>query len=696
MAQPDPAQMSNGAMNRAYSVLEIKAVNEDERVIEGVATTPTTDRMGDIVESKGAKFKNPLPLLWQHMSSQPVGQARFSKATDEGIEFSARLPKINEAGALKERVDEAWQSVKHGLVRGVSIGFRTLQDGVELLEDGGIHFLKTEILELSLVTIPANQEATITNIRSIDADLRAASGRDETGDDTGEPASAEPPRPGASGKSVKIPKRKERDMKTFSEQISDLEAARAAKSARMAEIMEKSAEEGRSTDDAEREEFDDLEREVEAIDGDLKRFRSLEKTAAANAKPVDSAAVKTVEGGSAARGGHPVRVTSPKALPGIRFARVAKCLGMARGHLMGAREIAKQLYGDDQGIMDIMDASVRVGSITRAAVPGASVDDSQWAGALVGDETSVFADFAEFLRPQTIVGRFGTDGIPSLRRVPFRVALISQESGGSGAWVGEGRAKPLTKADFKRRTLEPLKVANIAVATDETLRDSSPSAEMLIRDTLAGALRDRLNFDFIDPSVTETTGVRPASITNGISEITSTGNTADDVREDVRLILNQFVSANNPPTTGVWIMSAQTALALSILVNTLGQREFGEIGMGGGRFFGLPVITSEHVTSTTGSPAGGIVVLVNAGDIYFADEGGIAIDMSRETSLEMDDSPAADISTGSPSGVTPPTTNMVSMFQVNAVAFRAERTLSWMRRRDSGVALLSGVNWGEA
>ena len=37
-------------MDRAYSLLEIKGVDEDARVITGVASTPITDRVGDIVE----------------------------------------------------------------------------------------------------------------------------------------------------------------------------------------------------------------------------------------------------------------------------------------------------------------------------------------------------------------------------------------------------------------------------------------------------------------------------------------------------------------------------------------------------------------------------------------------------------------------------------------------------------------------
>ncbi|MFS2324622.1 hypothetical protein U2P60_04255 [Brucella sp. H1_1004] len=39
-------------MNRAYSVLNIRTVNEDERLIEGIASTPSADRMDDVVEPK--------------------------------------------------------------------------------------------------------------------------------------------------------------------------------------------------------------------------------------------------------------------------------------------------------------------------------------------------------------------------------------------------------------------------------------------------------------------------------------------------------------------------------------------------------------------------------------------------------------------------------------------------------------------
>jgi HK97 family phage prohead protease len=161
-------------MKRAYSLLTIKALQEDQRVILGTATTPTPDRMGDIVEPLGVTFSNPLPLLHQHQTDQPVGTVVFDKPTDQGIDFTANIPNITDPGPLKDRVDTAWGEVKAGLIRGVSIGFRPVE--MAFMDDGGIHFLESEILELSLVTIPANAEATIQAIKSLDRAASAASG----------------------------------------------------------------------------------------------------------------------------------------------------------------------------------------------------------------------------------------------------------------------------------------------------------------------------------------------------------------------------------------------------------------------------------------------------------------------------------------------------------------------------------------
>ncbi|HFS0752985.1 TPA: phage major capsid protein [Pseudomonas aeruginosa] len=662
--------------NRAYSTLEVKALDDEKRVITGIASTPSPDRMQDVVEPKGAQFKLPIPFLWQHNHDEPIGHVTDAKVTQKGIEVSVQLTQVEEPGKLKDRLDEAWQSIKSGLVRGLSIGF-SAKEFEQIPGSWGLRFLSWEWFELSAVTIPANAEATITSVKSIDREQRAALGIKSVPVVRITPAGAS----AIKTKTIKVPKPQEgNDMKTTAEQIAEFEATRVSKAAEMEAIMTKAAEAGETLDADQSEQFDTLEAEIAAIDKHIGRLKQMQKAQAANAKPVTEEAGAQRMANVKALDFKEVQVrakNTQKLEPGIAFARAAKCLALGHLEHRDAIGIAKSLY---EGQDSIIAATQRL--VTKAAVAAATTSDATWAGPLVGDETSVFADFVEYLRPQTILGRFGTNGIPSLRRVPFRVPLIGQTSGGDGYWVGEGQAKPLTKFDFERKTLEPLKVANIAVATMEVIRDSSPAADGIIRDQLAAALRERLDIDFIDPAKAAVAGVSPASILNGVAGIPSSGNTADDVRADIRALFNAFIAANNAPTSGVWLMPATTALALSLMQNPLGQAEFPGISMTGGELFGLPVIVSEYIPT---SSAGAVVALVNASDIYLGDEGGVDLLMSTEASLQMDNAP---------DNPTTASTVLVSLWQRNLVGFRAERAINWARRRASAVAYLTGVNWG--
>lgn len=153
-------------MKKAYSVLQVKSVDAEQRILKGIASTPSPDRADDIVDPQGAKFALPIPFLWQHMHSQPIGQVTEAVVTDKGIEVTIQIAQIEEEGKLKDRIDEAWQSIKSGLVKGLSIGFRgiTVED---IPRSWGLNFKEWEWYELSAVTVPANSEATITEIKSI-------------------------------------------------------------------------------------------------------------------------------------------------------------------------------------------------------------------------------------------------------------------------------------------------------------------------------------------------------------------------------------------------------------------------------------------------------------------------------------------------------------------------------------------------
>jgi HK97 family phage major capsid protein/HK97 family phage prohead protease len=642
-------------IRRAYSVLEVKEVSEDKRVITGIATTPTPDRMGDVIEPLGIEYKNPLPLLWQHRSAEPVGTVEFNKPTKEGIKFVARIAMLEEAGRLKDRLDEAWQSVKLGLVRAVSIGFRDIEYSVM---DTGLHFLKTEVLELSLVTIPANQDATIQTVRSIDTEQRAAFGV----------------RDGASARKATQPL-KEGKM-TILEQIAAYEASRQAKAARLDELMNKAAEEGVVLDETQSQEYEELDAEVKAIDVHLTRLRATEARQRQTAAPIDGGSSRA---GAASRAPAMANAVLMRQLPkGISFTRYACSLAMAKGNVMHAAEIAKRWQDTPE-----------VERVLRAAVVAGTTTDADWAAPLV-DYQVMASEFIELLRPMTFLGR-----LAGLRRVPFMVKIPGQTAGSTVGWVGETKPKPVSELAFNMTQLTHATIAGIVVLSEQLVRLSNPSAEALVQRDLTETVAQFMDQQFLDPSVAEVANVSPASILNGVTPVPASGTTADALKADANAIFTNFINAGLSAAGAVWLMSERLALALSTMQNVLSQPEFPGLTATGGTFLGgLPAITSENVPTNLvdagASPdyqAGDILALVKPSEILFADEGGVNIDVSREASLQMDSAP------------TDPTvadTVMVSLWQRNMVGVRVERMVNWKKRRAAAAQYIIGANYGGA
>jgi hypothetical protein len=69
--------------------------------------------------------------------------------------------------------------------------------------------------------------------------------------------------------------------------------------------------------------------------------------------------------------------------------------------------------------------------------------------------------------------------------------------------------------------------------------------------------------------------------------------------------------------------------------------------------------------------------------ILYADDGGVAIDVSREATLQMNDAPV--------NPADPATTVWTNMFQDNLVALRAERFINWKRATANAVYYLTGA-----
>ena len=670
---------------KAFSLLTVKAVDDERRIVTGIASTPTVDRQDDVVVPEGAIIRSGINLHLYHSHNLPVGNVKFGKPTKAGIPFEATIPTVAEEGTVRERVNEAWHSVKYRLLGAVSIGFRVLEDGVERMKNGGLKYTKWEMLELSLVSVPANPDAVITGFKSMDPkQIRDALGVAASDDSEREQIikSIDQQQRAASGnasvaQAVRLNKapvagsKRPTEGKSMNvqEQIKAFETQRADKAAKMDAIMAKSAEQGETLDAEQEGEYDSLKSEVGTIDKHIARLRDHEKAVASKAVPVvasGNGAEEVARAGAAARSGQTI-VVERKLPPGVGFARLAGAIAAAKGSFSDAERIVKSRFPDDHKLHNIVGHMDRI----KAAVDIGTTTDTDYASPLV-QYRDLADEFIEFLRPQTILGR-----IPNLRRVPFNISVPRQTSGGSASWVGEGAPKPVTQFAFDNVTLGHTKLASIAVITQELARFSSPSAEIVIRDSLAGALIQQMDSDFINPANAGVTNVKPASITNGVSAIPSSGSTESDVREDIQSLFAPFIAANLSPQNGVWIMSATNALALSLMVNALGQTAFPGITMNGGTFWGMPVIVSEAV--------GNIVVLANARDIMLADDGQVTIDSSSEASVQMDSAPTNPVVAA---------TVLISLWQQNLLGIRAERFVNWTKARTASVQYLSGVAWG--
>ncbi len=647
---------------RAYSLLEIKAISEDQRIIEGVATSASTDRMGDVVEPGGATFELPIPLLWQHDSTQPIGHVIEARQTKAGIYIKARIASIDEPGVLKNRLDEAWQSVKSGLVKGLSIGFKSLEHSYDKTT-GGMHFLKWLWLELSAVTIPANADASIAVIKQCDTGVPAS----------GRSADPTPKSAGASASRI-VTMHKDRSMKkSLADQIAGFVSTQKSKEDKMNAILETAADTGSTLDEASKEEHDTLQAEIKEIDDHLVRLRAAEDREKKQAKPIQGG---TPEQGNQSRTPQ-ITLVGRQLPPGFLFARYALCMANSRGIPGEAIRLAKENYKDDPGVVALVE---------KSAVAGGSTGGSHYLDDMI--PYNVMNDFIEFLRPGSIIGKFGGPNpgapgrsYPSLRRVGFNERVSGMSTGYTAGWKGEGLPALPSAAVTFNTSLTWNCMSALAVLTKEAVRFSNPAAEEVVRRELAAAVNAKLDVDFIDPAKAASGTTSPASITNAIVHTAVSGTGATNVRHDIAALLAAFATNKLDPSDIVLIMSATMASNISMMVNALGQPDFPMISVDGGYLGGRPVIVSEHLTGV-GSPSTQTIVAVKASDVYLADDGVVTVEASDQASIEMQD-------TSSQSALSGTGASLVSLWQTGAIGLMANREITWKLRRSTAVQYLS-------
>lgn len=619
---------------RAWATWDIKAYDDDLRIVEGIASTPSPDRGGDVMDPKGAQFVLPLPFLWFHNAREPIGHVVEATITEAGIYIKAQIPKVETPGRLKDRVDEAWDSLKAGLVRGLSIGWGAL----ERERIRGTSFTKyTKWIwgELSAVTIPMNVDATITSVKSLDV---AASGLTS---------------PRVTG-TVVVQALKDAPAMTITEQITQWTNTRGPKKDRMDALMADAAKTGVTLDQAQADEYDALKLEIKSIDEHLARLKDAESLNVVTATPITPPT--TTEDASKQRGGTPVVISVKANVPkGTAFTRFVMAKIAHNGSVSDAIRYAESRK-------DWMDQTPEVALALKAVVNPGTIAEPAWAAPLAVT-TPMQNEFLELLRPATLIGK-----IEGLRRVPFNISVPVQTGGGTYAWVGEGAPKPVGNLQLTSATLGIAKAAGIIVISEELARISSPSAEAVVRNDMIKGMAEYLDRQFIDPTIVAVTNVSPASITNGASGYGTAGTSADNARTDLKKAITLMTQAGyNISEVGV-IMSEANAFALASALTANGVPSNPGLTAKGGTMLGVPVYTSQA--------AGNVVATSHMPSILFADDGGVSIDVSREATVEMNTVPTSPISAASA---------YVSLWQANLIGLRAERFINWKRARTTAV-----------
>lgn len=149
-------------------------VDDDEEkdlIIEGFANTTDKDRAGDVIvqdawTSKSALpnyLKNPIILAF-HDHSKPIGIMIDHEVTSKGLRIQAKISKA--AGGV-------YDLIKDGILQAFSVGFRVLEADYDSTTD--IFVIKDlELHEISVVSVPCNQESVFQVSKSFDSDAEFA------------------------------------------------------------------------------------------------------------------------------------------------------------------------------------------------------------------------------------------------------------------------------------------------------------------------------------------------------------------------------------------------------------------------------------------------------------------------------------------------------------------------------------------
>ena len=627
---------------------------------EFVMSDASVDRMGDVIDADGWQLKHfkahPI-ALFNHDKDQIIG-----KWADVRVEKGQLLGRLELAAeGTSPLVDTVRKLVEQDILRAVSVGFRPLEQQ-PLTKDadkyfGPFRFMKSELLECSLVAVPANPNAlqTVKSLGLSD-DLLAEVFRKpvevRTATAPAKPGKALPP----SGT----------HMKTLSQRIEDARKHLLSLRDKATELTNKE-----ELDETEEALFEQLPAEIEQQEKALTKLEAMEKALTAGKSDNTSR--------QAARDGEVLPPQAPRI--GTAFPKVKTT---PRDHLVRAMVVFGRAKASQKPLEDVLRDTYRddevTGAIIRAAVAPAQTTVAGWAAELVG---TAIADLLQQLQLVSIypslaaAGSRFTFGSNGVIKIPARSATPKI----NGSFVGEGQPIPVRRLGLASVTLTPKKMAVISEFTREMAMSSTPSIESVIREAMNEDTAEAIDQALIDATAADT--VRPAGLRAGVAGLTpSTATTAfDKMIADIKALIAPIV-ANRGGRRLVLLMNTAQSLSLSWVVTPNGEFIFADVANGTLR--NLTVITSTTV------PAG-MLIMVDAADFASVTGDTAQFDVSDVATLHEEDTTPLPIGTaGSPAVVAAP---VRSLFQTASIAVRLLMDMNWTMRRSGMVSWMTGVTW---
>lgn len=156
-----PVVKEGEIIRRAFSSDIVKAIDKENRVVDFVISTETVDRYGDIIRVGGWDLKqykkNPVVLFGHNSHIPPIGKALSVNKDAKSLKATAQFMD-KEVSAFAHSI---FRMLEEKFLRAVSVGFIP-KDWEKINDDDGhltgFEFKKQELLEFSVVPIPANPD----------------------------------------------------------------------------------------------------------------------------------------------------------------------------------------------------------------------------------------------------------------------------------------------------------------------------------------------------------------------------------------------------------------------------------------------------------------------------------------------------------------------------------------------------------